>query len=115
MTASERRSEIIRILVERKIVTVERLATELSVSKRTIMYDLDALTGHYPISMKRGRSGGVCLENWYAPKGLLSEKHQRVLIDLLPRANEYEQGVLCEMLRVYGSADIYKKMVDKNG
>ena len=67
MIASERRSEIIRILVARRFVTIQRLANELSVSSRTIMHDIVILTAHYPIDTLRGRSGGVKLAEWYKP------------------------------------------------
>lgn len=40
MTASERRDEIIRILIVRRFETAGRLAIELSVTERTIRSDI---------------------------------------------------------------------------
>ena len=106
MTASERRSEIICILVARRFVTIQRLANELSVSSRTIMHDIVILTAHYPIDTLRGRSGGVKLAEWYNPYcGLFSAEQQLVLVNLLSKADEYEREVILQMLREYGTPD----------
>ena len=67
MTASERRQEIMNILVSRRRSTVSGLAIELDVSKRTILRDVLELSLQYPIETEPGRYGGVKLADWFRP------------------------------------------------
>ena len=49
MSASERRAEIMRILVGRRKCYLSDLAQELGVSKRTIQRDVQTLVLQYPL------------------------------------------------------------------
>lgn len=68
MSVKDRRQDIWLALSERRQDTIEHLATEFSVSPRTIRYDIDALSLTYPIETVRGRfGGGVKVADWYQP------------------------------------------------
>lgn len=58
MEIAERRSEIIRLLCRRKHETIKNLASELSVSEKTIRRDVEALSLSEPIYTQMGRYGG---------------------------------------------------------
>lgn len=59
MTASERQFSILEILEERRFETVDNLAFEFNVSRRTIRYDIETLSLHFPLYTKSGGNGGV--------------------------------------------------------
>ena len=111
MTANERREEIMRILVCRRMESMRLLAHELGVSTRTIRNDITVLTVDYPLYTTRGKSGGVALESWYQPnKIILTQKHQSVLIQLMAKADEAEESALREILSTYGSPAVRKQL-----
>lgn len=49
MTSNERRNALLEILSMRRFETLENLAFEFGVSKRTIRYDIEILSLTYPI------------------------------------------------------------------
>ena len=59
MRANERRMRLIEELCERKFDTIDNLAFELGVSRRTICYDIEELSLSYPIFTAKGTGGGV--------------------------------------------------------
>ncbi len=63
MNATDRRMEIISILVVSGHVTAGELAQEFSVTRRTILNDVVALTYGYPIYTKQGAG----IDERYAP------------------------------------------------
>lgn len=114
MTASERREILLQILVARRFETVPNLAAELSVSKRTIYYDITKLTTQYPIDTVPGHKGGVKIASWYhASTNLLSLKQQKVILSIIPKLDENEQEVMREVLIAYGSSEIIKELQKK--
>lgn len=58
MKAFERQYKILKIINEKGNVTVEHLANELEISKRTILRDITDLSGFLPIRTMQGRYGG---------------------------------------------------------
>lgn len=63
MDPSERRDTLVRLLRRRHHWTVEELARELAVSRRTVLRDLDALRARgYDVRGTAGRGGGVHLD-----------------------------------------------------
>lgn len=57
-TPTERRSEIIKVLCNRRYETMGNLANEFGVATRTIRKDIHYLSLSYPIVTIRGRYGG---------------------------------------------------------
>ena len=104
MTANERRAEIMRLLVARRSISMNALATELGVTRSTICTDIETLTLDYPLESTMGRNGGVRLPEWYHPhRNILSAEQQTVLSQLMESANERQREVLAQMLVEYGS------------
>lgn len=111
MNAVERRAEIVRILMARRMDTMGCLAAELGVSTRTIRSDIAALTANYPLETKRGNGGYVRMADWYHPsRDILSEEQQRVIVQLIPTVGGYEARILREMLMEYGSLKYGKQV-----
>ena len=67
MTAADLRLKIISILVVTGHVIAGELAQEFSVTRRTILNDVTALTYGYPIYTKQGACGGIFIMDSYKP------------------------------------------------
>lgn len=80
MSSMERRMEILDVLCQRRYDTVENLANEFGVSKRTIKYDIEYLTLSYPVYTVQGNGGGIYVTDGYRlGMKYLSEKQSELL------------------------------------
>lgn len=83
MDMYERRAAIQRILAEAdERVSIAYLSSFVGASRRTIIYDLDALTADYPIETYRGNGGGVRLIK-ASFKNHLAESEQATLLEAI--------------------------------
>ena len=90
MTASERRDEIMNVLVTRRHVTAAELADMFGVTERTIRSDMLVLTGTYPIEPAFGRyGGGYRLADWFRPSRKVLAPEQ---IDAVRKAAQFLEG-----------------------
>ena len=64
MSTVERREQLIQILVLCGKTSTRVLAEKLDVSERTVLRDIDTLSGNYPISVDYGRHGGYYITNY---------------------------------------------------
>ena len=73
---------IVYILLEKKCVTANELASHFEVSKRTILRDIEALTmAGIPIYTSRGKGGGIkILDNFILNKAVISEEEQNQIL-----------------------------------
>ena len=62
LNSADRREHLIRILILRGHATLSELSTELGVSQRTVMRDVDALSIRVPIYTVAGRYGGIYID-----------------------------------------------------
>ena len=90
MTATERRSEIMNVLVNRRHETSANLAALFGVTERTIRSDMLALTCTYPIEPVFGRyGGGYKLADWFHPDRRVLAQEQ---IDAIRKAAQFLEG-----------------------
>ena len=96
MKASERRQEIIDLLVERGCVRIAELMSYFNVARMTIITDLRELSFTYPIYTVVGRvGGGVYLSEDYKPGNkYINDEEVEVLKELLPVATERQRKVM---------------------
>ena len=76
MTADERRGAILDIICARRYETIDNLAFELEVSRRTIQREVLHLSLRFPIYTMQGKGGGILISDdfrWSA-KYLSSEQ-----------------------------------------
>ncbi|MCM1500058.1 MAG: HTH domain-containing protein [Clostridium sp.] len=107
MNVSERRDEIISILIVRRHTTTNELAYELDVSVRTIEYDIQALSLKYPIYTKPGVAGGVFMSDHYNPHiNSLTPKELQTLIEVYQAAEERHKETLLQIIHKYGPAKL---------
>ncbi len=83
MDPSERRDEILRTLCRRRFDTIENLATEFCVSKRTVQRDIQHLMCKAPIITVQGKHGGVhMMTNYYPDRMYMKEEEICVLMKI---------------------------------
>ncbi len=77
-----RLTEIIVILLNKKLVTAKELADRFEVSTRTIYRDIETLSmSGVPVYMTKGKGGGISLiEEYSIDKAILSKKDKESLI-----------------------------------
>ena len=102
MSPNERRMEILQVLIERKEGTLENLAFEFGVSKRTIQYDIETLSLSHPIYCESGNGGGIRIEKDYQNgRKRFSSEQEEFLTSLLPRLSEEEKEKMNEILKMF--------------
>ena len=104
MSTVSRREEIIRILLGGAKTTVPKLATQLSVSERTIHRDLLELTVDrgYPIDTETGRNGGIFMHDFkHAHKHILSQEQIKALTTVINSTDSDTAGILQSILHAY--------------
>lgn len=101
MDAKERRNAIIEALCERRYESMENLATEFNVSRRTILRDIDILSSSHSIYTQSGKYGGgvYVVDGYYLYKSYLADEELRVLEALRPRATSNELKILDGIIR----------------
>ena len=102
MSPNERRMEILQVLIERKEGTLENLAFEFGVSKRTIQYDIETLSLSHPIYCESGNGGGIRIEKDYKiGKRRFSQEQEEFLKSLMSRLSAGEQDKMNEILNEF--------------
>lgn len=103
MTVSERRNAILEVLCVRRFETLDNLAFEFGVSKRTIRYDIESLSLTYPIYTVSGNGGGIYVdENFRLGKSYLNDEQQELLQRLLPNLDGKDAEVMKSILNTFG-------------
>ena len=104
MNALERRQAIIELLCERRSETMENLAYEFSVTRRTIINDVLELSLSYPIYTQSGRHGGgvYVAEDYYLGKQFLSKEQKDVLESLIGKVEGSQKKVLESIIAKFG-------------
>lgn len=98
-SALDRRQSLLDVLVERRQETVANLVHEFGVSRRTILRDVEILSGSYPIYTVQGNGGGIRVaDGYYADRRYLKSDQEDLLRELLagltPEKQKVMQGIL---------------------
>ena len=74
--------EIVYLLMNKKRITANELATHFEVSKRTILRDIDTLaTAGIPIYTTQGKGGGIFIQdNFVLNKAFVSQEEQKQIL-----------------------------------
>ena len=105
MKASERRQEIFEILCEQRHATMDCLANQFNVTRRTIVTDIRELSLIYPIYTVCGKyDGGVYLSDNFklGKKDYLTLEQEEVLNQLMSLSTLEQQEVLQSILKKFG-------------
>ena len=96
MNTVERRKAVIEYLCEVRQSTLENLAFEFNVTKRTIQNDILELSLSHPIYTQSGRHGGGIFvdDGYYLGKQFLSNEQKDLLESLLGKVDSKQKKVL---------------------
>ena len=107
MNATERREAIIRTLCQRRHETMENLAFEFSVTRRTIVNDIAVLSLSHPIYTMSGKYGGgvYVSDGYYLRKEFLTPEQQQLLEALGRIVNPGQREILNSIISKFGRKD----------
>lgn len=93
---TERRYNILIVLSKRRFDTLDNLAVEFCVSKKTIWRDIQVLQCIAPITPKPGRCGGVSItdKDYYFGKQYLTSQQEELLRNILPSLSNEDQVIM---------------------
>ncbi len=104
MNTTNRRTEIMNILILRRHTTARELADELGVTTRTIQRDIQALSPGFPVYTKQGGDGGIYIGDDYKPYvNTLSADELDTLCEIYRQAEGVHKKILLQILHKYGS------------
>ena len=104
MNTTDRRMEIINILVVRRHTTARELAEEFGVTTRTIRNDIQGLSPGFPIYTQQGGAGGIFIGENYKPYiNTLSSDELETLCEIYRQAEGVHKKILLQILNKYGS------------
>ena len=103
MNTTDRRMEIINILVVRRHTTARELAEEFGVTTRTIRNDIQDLSPGFPIYTQQGGAGGIFIGENYKPYiNTLSSDELETLCEIYRQAEGVHKKILLQILNKYG-------------
>ena len=103
MNVADRRMEIISFLMHRHHSTMEELAWEFGVCRRTIMRDISILSYGYPVYTKQGVGGGVFILKSYKPyNNTLTPLELETMLKIYGAAEEEDKRILSQVIGKYG-------------
>ena len=99
---TERRQALVRLLCERRYETIDNLAFEFSVNRRTIRRDIELLSLSYPFYTTKGTGGGVhVVEGFRLGMKYLTEAQCELLERLLEMLEGQDKEVLHNIIKTF--------------
>ena len=84
-STTERRQQILEYISDNRIVTLQNIMDEFSISRSTVKRDIQILSCSHPIYTQKGGAGGVyAMEGWYLSRRYLHDDQEALLRSLLP-------------------------------
>ena len=106
-SAVERRQQLLETISDRRHETVDRLAAEFGVSRRTIERDITVLSCSYPIVTENWRGGGVrAMDGWYVSRRYLHDDQEALLRSLLPGLQPEQQKLMESILSSFAKPSV---------
>lgn len=101
-SAVERRQSILDLLCERRHESIENLAFEFNVSRRTIERDIEVLTISYPIYTTKGTGGGVhVVDGFRLGRKYMTDKQTELLEKLASRLTGEDFATMQSILKTF--------------
>lgn len=102
IATTDRRMQLLDILLERRNVKISMLVVELNVSRSTIIRDIRILSCSYPITTTTGPSGGVHMASWYKLGMRYLTNDQRALLErLLKKLSGDDFTIMNTIIKTY--------------
>jgi predicted DNA-binding transcriptional regulator YafY len=104
---TERRQALVRLLCERRYETIDNLAFEFSVNRRTIRRDIELLSLSYPFYTTKGTGGGVhVVEGFRLGMKYLTDSQCELLERLLETQECKDKDVLHSIIKTFKKPEI---------
>ncbi len=108
-SALDRRQGLLDVLVERRQESVANLSHEFGVSRRTILRDVEILSGSYPIYTVQGNGGGIRVADGYYPdRRYLKTDQEELLRELISGLQPDKQKVMQSILDAFAKPKVSK-------
>ena len=106
-SALDRRMEIIRIMSERRLETIDNLAQEFDVSRSTIKRDIMSLSGSIPLYTVKGNNGGIRVPNWWKfNRVYLSNEQKGLLQEILPSLDIERRYIMESIITTFSKPEV---------
>ena len=100
---SERRMSIIETLSERRSDSIDNLAFEFGVSRRTMRNDIEILSLSFPLYTIPGSRGGVFVADGFSlGKRYLTNEQTDLLMRLIPTLSGSDADIMKSILQTFG-------------
>ena len=102
-SSSERRMSIIETLSERRSDSIDNLAFEFGVSRRTMRNDIEILSLSFPLYTIPGPRGGVFVADGFSlGKRYLTDEQTDLLTRLIPTLSGSDADIMKSILQTFG-------------
>ncbi len=99
-SAVERRQSILELMCERRHETIDNLAFEFGVDRRTIRRDIEVLSISYPLYTTKGTGGGVHVVDGYRlGRKYMSDKQTELLERLAAKLTGNDFQIMQEIIK----------------
>ena len=111
MLKTERLLETVFLLLDKRKVTAEELATRFGVSKRTVLRDMESLAlARIPLYGRQGKEGGFSLmDTFVLDKSLLTAEEQKEILSALetmkPFTENHTEKLLVKLKGIFSSPE----------
>ena len=107
MNVAERRDAMIQALCLRRQDTMDNLAFEFSVTRRTIVKDIAVLSLSHPIYTVSGKYGGgvYVADGYYLRKEFLAPEEKQLLEFLCEKVTPEQREILTTIIGKFGRKD----------
>ena len=99
-SAVERRQSILELMCERRHETIDNLAFEFGVDRRTIRRDIEVLSISYPLYTTKGTGGGVHVVDGYRlGRKYMSDKQTELLERLAAKLTGNDFQIMQDIIK----------------
>lgn len=106
-SALERRQAMLELLSDRRQETVANLMSEFSISRCTVLRDIETLSCSAPIFTVQGNGGGVRVaDGYYYGRRYLRKEQEELLHRLLPGLQPEDAKTMQSILAGFGMPQI---------
>ena len=104
---TERRQQILEYISDRRVVTMQEIANEFGICRRTAKADVQILSCSHPIITQKGGGGGVrAMDGWYLSNRYLHDDQEKLLRSLLPGLQPEDQETMQQILTAFAKPKI---------
>lgn len=101
-SALDRRQAILETLSDRRFETIDNLASEFNVDRRTIRRDIEILSCSAPIFTAKGRNGGVyVMDGYYYGNRYLNQAQESLLKRISDNLNDTDKQIMQSILTAF--------------